>query len=363
MLKVIALVFSTLVMTGCVQPAKTSSTRPPQLDGPETVLQPARGFAHQPPAQVRIVKVPVPSPQLRPLPKQAQNHEKQVEPAPAQGTHQSQSDADLATIAKNTKLATGAISDDSYVRAVQYYDYMPGTVYPVYCAPGYVTSIALKPGELVKSTAAGDTTRWQVIVTTVGAGAGEQGMLIIKPLRPNISTNLLIATDQRIYQLDLKSVEGEVYNTAVAWNYPADSLVTHHQPKAGDSPRQGGAVAKGIAFEDLDFGYSVTMVQPPRAFWEPEKKVEKPAWFPLRVFHDGAKTYIQFPANLGVLEAPPLFVLKHKDDTEGQIINYRVKGTYYVVDQILRAAALRMGDEPQQTVWIQYKGKVGRGDD
>ena len=55
-----------------------------------------------------------------------------------------------------------------------------------------------------------------------------------------------------------------------------------------------------------------------------------PAWLPVKVFDDGAKTFIQFPPAMLVREAPALFVLSHRGET--QLVNYRVKNEYYVVE-------------------------------
>ena len=36
-----------------------------------------------------------------------------------------------------------------------------------------------------------------------------------------------------------------------------------------------------------------------------------------------------------------------------QLVNYRVKGRYYIVDRLFAAAELRLGEEPQQIVRIE----------
>jgi type IV secretion system protein VirB9 len=68
------------------------------------------------------------------------------------------------------------------------------------------------------------------------------------------------------------------------------------------------------------------------------------------VFDDGHQTFIEFPANLGDGEAPPLFVIGA--DGKAQLVNYRVKGRYYVVDRLFAAAELRLGGKHQQIVRI-----------
>lgn len=65
---------------------------------------------------------------------------------------------------------------------------------------------------------------------------------------------------------------------------------------------------------------------------------------------DGRKVYIQFPARLDQGEAPPLFALDGRG--KHQLVNYRVRGTYYIVDRLFAAAELRFGEKPQQVVRI-----------
>jgi len=44
-------------------------------------------------------------------------------------------------------------------------------------------------------------------------------------------------------------------------------------------------------------------------------------------------------------------VLGRRD--EAQLVNYRMQGGYYVVDQVVRRAELRLGESPQEVVVIE----------
>ena len=80
-------------------------------------------------------------------------------------------------------------------------------------------------------------------------------------------------------------------------------------------------------------------------------KVEKgePTWAPVQVFDDGRRTFIRFPEAMLVREAPALFVLRNK---ETQLVNYRVKNDFYVVDRLIDSAELRVGQQDQEIVRI-----------
>jgi type IV secretion system protein VirB9 len=62
---------------------------------------------------------------------------------------------------------------------------------------------------------------------------------------------------------------------------------------------------------------------------------------PRRVFDDGAKTYIQMPADIQHREAPVLVVVGA--DGKGEMTNYRVKDQTYIVDRLFDRANLILG--------------------
>jgi type IV secretion system protein VirB9 len=80
---------------------------------------------------------------------------------------------------------------------------------------------------------------------------------------------------------------------------------------------------------------------------------DEPAWRPLRVYTDGAKTYIQFPRAMAFGAAPALVGLDNDggwfSSPSEQMVNYRIAGDRYVVDRVLDRAALVSGVGSSQT--------------
>lgn len=62
------------------------------------------------------------------------------------------------------------------------------------------------------------------------------------------------------------------------------------------------------------------------------------------------KVYIQFPSGIEQGELPPLFVIGSEGET--QLVNYRVRSPYYIVDRLFGAAELRLGGKKARTVRI-----------
>lgn len=228
-----------------------------------------------------------------------------------------------------------------FVGAVQVYPYAIGAVYRLYAAPERVSDIALQPGETLVAVAAGDTSRWTVGDTTSGSGEAKRTHILIKPFSAGLRTNVVITTDRRRYHLQLESTTGPAM-TAISWTYPQDELLAIR--KAQVAAEAAAPVASGLDVEALRFGYRVSG--------------DEPAWRPLRAFDDGRQTFIEFPATIAHGEAPPLFVLGVKGDAE--LVNYRMRGRFYVVDRLFDAAELRLGAKPQQVVRIT-RGEEGSG--
>jgi len=221
----------------------------------------------------------------------------------------------------------------AYVNAAQIYPWQPGRLYRLYTAPGRVSDIALQAGEGLVSVAAGDTLRWVIGNTVSGSGASRQTHILIKPASVGLQTNLVIATDRRLYLVELESTPGPAM-AAISWSYPADSLLA--LSSAGGSAPGEGAVAPGLDVERLNFGYAI--------------EGDLPSWRPIRAFDDGRQVFIQFPPSLATGEAPPLFVIGTSGRAE--LVNYRLRGHFYVVDELFSAAELRLGEKHQQVVRI-----------
>jgi type IV secretion system protein TrbG len=297
--------------------------RPPEIsydDDPKPAV-----FHGEPPRPVEVVEIPKPLPlpgQLKAVP-----GGKALGPEPKNPTDR---------VAKANEAARVQPTRNGYINAVQVYPYATGALYQVYTAPGQVTDIALQEGEqLVGSgpVAAGDTVRWIIGDTESGTGPTKRVHIEVKPTRPDLVTNLVINTDRRTYHLELRSTE-KAYMASVSWQYPQDQLIAlrrHNAVAEAATP-----VDTGLDLGRLNFRYAI--------------EGDTPAWRPLRAFDDGAKVFIEFPRGIRQGEMPPLFVLSPEGGAE--LVNYRARQNYYVVDRLFAAAELRLGGDHQQKVRI-----------
>jgi type IV secretion system protein VirB9 len=298
--------------TPTYKPPRISYDNPPQ----RAVLLP------DPPKPVDLIQVPTPLP----LPGQ-------LEPVPAGHiSPQELPDPTARVAAANAAARMQPIRDD-YINAIQVYPFTEGALYEVYAAPEEITDIALQPGEqLVGSgpVAAGDTVRWIIGDTTSGTGASVQVHILVKPTRPDLTTNLIINTDRRTYHLELRSTAA-TYMASISWNYPEDQLIAIRQQN--DQANQAAPIATGVDVSALNFRYQIEGDNPP--------------WRPLRAFDDGRQVFIEFPSGIGQGDMPPLFVIGPSGKTT-DLVNYRVRGADMIVDTLFAEAELQMGDGSSQ---------------
>lgn len=297
------------------------------------------------PVEIVETAIPLPLPgQMMPVGTRVTAHSGgSVRRTSARSATNAPSQSPTETIARGRQSALIEPSVDGYVNAIQVYPYTEGALYRLYASPGQVSDVALQPGETLVSVSAGDTVRWVVGDTMSGSGNTARAHILVKPISAGIRTNLMIATDRRTYHLELESADGG-YMAALSWRYPADILAGLTARNERAIARDAGSIERGLTLEGLNFDYRLSG--------------DSPDWKPVRVFDDGRQVFIQMPEDIATTDLPPLFVLGENGD--GELVNYRVRSNYYIVDRLFRAAELRIGEKTQTVVRIT-KGQPRTG--
>lgn len=215
----------------------------------------------------------------------------------------------------------------------------------IVCAVLQICDVQLQPGEQVNSVNVGDSARWLIEPAVSSSGPNETQHLIIKPMDVGLSTSVVVTTDRRTYHMRLVSHRTE-FMPRVAFQYPDDvaakwaALKAHNDVVRNESAIAvpGGPAASPTGrpgaeyLSNLSFGYSVK---------------GRAKWKPVRVFNDGVKTIIEMPRVMQQTEAPSLLVVraggKVTNDKDASLVNYRVQGDRYIVDQVFDEAVLIAG--------------------
>lgn len=203
------------------------------------------------------------------------------------------------------------------------------TMPSIVCAPLIVCDITLQAGEIVNDINVGDAVRWKLSPATSGTGMNTTTHVIVKPTDAALQTNAIITTDRRTYVLKLVSRRTD-YMARISFTYSDDTQEQwrNYREKFANSQN-----VESSAQNSLSFNYEISGA--------------KPKWRPVRIYSDNLKTYIEFPDAIKTSEAPVLLVLD--DNSQEQLVNYRVLGNRYVVDKIFDSAELVGGTGNKQT--------------
>ena len=217
---------------------------------------------------------------------------------------------------------------ESFFNSMMQYDYMPGAVYTIYTAPMRLTDISFEAGESIISIAAGDTYRWRLSKTYSNSEDDRVEHILVKPTSAGISNNLIITTDQRVYHLLLQSTTNDTYMVSVAWNYEQGDSIMHF---SSSNDGAGDLSSINIDISKLDFHYDMRTISG-----------SKPLWYPVRVFNDGYKTYIEFSKNFHKAQLPMLMALDKYNNLQ-TMQNWRLKGRFLIIDAVLEKMHLVTG--------------------
>ncbi len=231
-------------------------------------------------------------------------------------------------------LAVGGFTPPAQAHATPYvmpqssrivvFNYSRFRTYTILTRPMSVTDIQLAPGEKLESLAIGDSVQW---VTALAPGN-----ILIKPTRSGLFTSATIITNERVYEVTLRSgpLTGRWYQQ-VSWQYPQILLYNERVAAQARSARhkareQRHAQVAGVVKNPakLNFDYAIRG----RASFRPRV-----------VFDNGVWTWIHLPTHAQVV--PALFV--RRSNGKYALTRYVVHGHYIIVQRTFHRALLRQG--------------------
>lgn len=206
------------------------------------------------------------------------------------------------------------IATDSRIRTVRY---SPNEVYQFIGHYGYQSAIEFEEDEKVQTVSIGDSVAWMV------NPAGNR--LFLKPIDQNALTNMTVITDKRSYLFELHASE-----TADIRDREMVFVMRFTYPQADQDTMDFTTFE---AFPDIEkepekynFRYSIqgsTVIEP------------------IRIFDDGQWTYFEFRDKNA--EIPAFFNVDSAGNEE--LINFRKRGNYVVVERVSPRFTLRRGPD------------------
>jgi type IV secretion system protein VirB9 len=194
------------------------------------------------------------------------------------------------------------------------------------CMPLFVCDLVLEPGESIVNVAVGDSVRWLIAPAASGPADTTTPHVLIKPTEAGLQTTLIVTTNRRAYYLTLVSRNSDPM-LRLGFLYPQDPQRAFGQVQAQRA--RAATPLPETSIDKLDFNYHLSG----------DRGLQ-----PVRVFNDGAHTYLQMPP--GMSEIPVLFAVG--SDGGDTLVNYRFTGQYYVVDGVPASIALIDGSGKRQ---------------
>lgn len=201
------------------------------------------------------------------------------------------------------------------------------------CAPFHLCVIQLEQGEAINNIELGDSARWLVGRSLIGSAQQGSWQVAFKPKSYDLATDAVITTSKRTYNIGLVSKLGASTHV-VNFYYPDETMAQENGGSLSSNSASGSdAVANEsqVNLSQVNFNYAI--------------KGANVVWKPTRVFDDGNKTFIKMPEAADRYDLPVLYILR---DRQMQMVNYRYRKPYYVVDGLFQAAFLISGKGSHQ---------------
>ena len=217
------------------------------------------------------------------------------------------------------------------------WSFKDGQIYQVHTQTYHSTLIQLEPGEnMLEVPYISEPDVWR-LSRGVGIKNGlDTQFLIIKPDYSGLTSTLIIITDRRVYQMEIKSYKDH-YMPYVKWIYP-QSVSDSESWVQWQAKKQNDAVLEfsGRKIENCSFDYKIT------------HSLKRPVWCPELVYDDGKFTYIVLDKTALHTAMPTAFIGSRK------LVNTQVNKNVIVINQLIEKVTLRLGSE-KVTVYKKKK--------
>ncbi len=206
----------------------------------------------------------------------------------------------------------------------------------IVCSVLQTCDIALQPGEQFYDMQVADP-RFAIEPSVTGSSQNPQIHLLVKPQDVGLDSSMVVSTNKRAYHLRLTSTRSD-YMPYVSFVYPEDAKKKWQQVKKAQLLHKAENKFPGTHeyLGNLNFNYRVTG----------NARIK-----PLRVYNDGRKTIIEMPGAMQQTSAPALLVLKKRGlfkSPEKVMVNYRIHGCRYIIDNVFDSAILINGSGASQ---------------
>lgn len=220
------------------------------------------------------------------------------------------------------------------------------------CQPLQLCDIQLEAGEVIKGLMIGDSVRWNegdgtVPIVYSGGDTKPLPHVVLKPTDAGLETTLLITTDKRTYYIKLYS-SNSVNVSRVGFYYPGEQIQQVENQRQKNESTDNLVLSEDNLVNPRDMHFSYTVSGDTSAPFNPTQ-----------VFDDGHHVYIQMQSAISSKDLPAFYVLAPDGDTL-QLVNFRYKAPFYIIDKIFDKGVLVLGlDDNEQRITISKTPEKG----
>lgn len=227
----------------------------------------------------------------------------------------------LVNPAPNQKVSYTQDAKNAQGNSTMVFHYQPNHIYKIYCRTGYLTDMEFHKGETIKFVGGGDTSAWALNTSTVDGVPH----VYIKPVVETNTTNIIVTTNKRSYQLIVCT--SDWYNPMVKWTYNEEDMQSAlAQQKRDEDTITSTMSAHNVT--DLNFNYEIR--------GSSDNK-------PDMVFDDGEKTIMKYNKKLPK-KAPAVF-FREKGHKGVSLMNFKMRDNCYILDRVVDEAELRFSND------------------
>lgn len=208
------------------------------------------------------------------------------------------------------------------------------------CEPLHLCVIQLEAGENINDITLGDSVNWLVSTSLVGTQQNGTYQITIKPVSLQLATDMVVTTTRRTYNIGLVSEAGKSTHV-VNFYYPQETLQRAIQNANQFGASEETSDGTSVQASHLNFDYVVE---------------GNASWKPTRIFDDGNKTFIEMPEVARHVDLPILYLEQHNTQ---QLVNYRYKAPYYIIDSVFQTAVLITGTGRSQDKVVLRNRRFG----
>lgn len=231
--------------------------------------------------------------------------------------------------------------ESRYDGRIQYVNYNAGDVVIVRALPGLGARIVFAANEEILDVASGFTQGWEfsdrrnilyIKPKSIKTGSG-QGAIVMAPEAGKWDTNLMVTTNRRMYDFDLKLRPGGGNSGKAPQNQRVAYRIEFKYPE-DEAASRAKAADKAKAQTKLD-------EKPTPRNWAYSMRVgdASDGIAPTIAFDDGRFTYLKFPNNR---DFPAVFIVAA--DKSESLVNTHVDKDVLVVHRVARELVLRLGN-------------------